>query len=199
MYCSTCRGGLWDLDLLARQRRVRRLSGQGFDELGSKVTTIYCGAELRKLWPKPLAWQWSRHYPELFDADDVRIARTQPRNHFAEWFVAIHLFQRDGAFSLIEKYLFNAHPAKVARLAELLSEAERDKLAAICKCCGVQPPDLFVFIPGTKRYWFAEVKGPGDRLSEKQVKSHRAISQELGVPVEFFRVRILIRALAGIP
>jgi hypothetical protein len=54
----------------------------------------------------------------------------------------------------------------------------------------VQPPDLLVYMPKTSRYWFAEVKGPGDRLSTKQVRSHDAILRRLGVPVEIIEVRI---------
>lgn len=64
-------------------------------------------------------------------------------------------------------------------------------LDAIREAYAVQPPDLFVFVPKTSRYWFAEVKGPDDRLSVKQIRSHDAITRELGVPVEIIEVKIL--------
>ena len=86
--------------------------------------------------------------------------------------------------------MYQNHPAKVARLAALLSERERKTLDAIREAHAVQPPDLFVFVPKTTRYWFAEVKGPGDRLSPKQIRSHDAITRELGVPVEIIEVKI---------
>jgi len=63
-------------------------------------------------------------------------------------------------------------------------------LDAIREAYAVQPPDLFVYVPQTSRYWFAEVKGPGDRLSGKQIRSHDAITRELGVPVEIIEVRL---------
>ena len=153
-------------------------------------TTIHCTKAIRDLWPDPLARQWLQQYPDVFDADDLRLTVNQPRNHFCEWFAAIHLFHREGAHSLVEKYVYQNHPAKVARLAALLSERERKTLDAIREARAVQPPDLFVFVPKTTRYWFAEVKGPGDRLSPKQIRSHDAITRELGVPVEIIEVKI---------
>jgi hypothetical protein len=153
-------------------------------------TTIHCTKAIRDLWPNPLARQWRQQYPDVFDADDLRLAVNQPRYHFCEWFAAIHFFHRDGAHSLVEKYAFQNHPAKVAQLAALLSEPQRDTLAEIGKKYKIQPPDLLVFIPGT-RYWFAEVKGPRDDLSAKQIQSHGAITRELGVPVEIIEVKIM--------
>jgi len=153
-------------------------------------TIIHCTKAIRELWPDPLAQQWLQQYPELFDDYDLRLTVNQPRNHFCEWFAAIHLFHRDGAHSLVENYVFQNHPAKVARLATLLSGPERKTLDAIRDTYAVQPPDLLVFVPGTSRFWFAEVKGPGDRLSAKQMRSHDALTHELGVPVEIIDVKI---------
>jgi hypothetical protein len=153
-------------------------------------TTIHCTKAIRGLWPDPLARQWLQQYPDVFDEDDMRLTVNQPKNHFCEWFAAIHLFHREGASSLLEKYVFQNHPKKVAQFAAVLSEQERKTLDAIRKSCAVQPPDLFVFVPKTNRYWFAEVKGPGDRLSDKQIRSHDAINHELGVPVEIIEVKI---------
>src|SRR6516164_113428 len=88
-------------------------------------TKTYCTKAIRELWPKPLAGQWLQQYPNLFDEDDRRLTVKQPRNHFCEWFAAIHLFHREGAHSLVEKYVYQNHPAKIARLKALLSERER--------------------------------------------------------------------------
>jgi hypothetical protein len=75
-------------------------------------------------------------------------------------------------------------------MTALLSERERRTLDGIRAAHAVQPPDLFVFVPNTRRYWFAEVKGPSDRLSARQIRSHAAITGELGVPVEIIEVKI---------
>jgi len=181
--------------VLTRQRRP--LSAEPFGNISGELqtvrlirTTIHCTKAIRALWPDPLARQWLQQYPDVFDTDDLRLTVNQPKNHFCEWFAAIHLFHREGAHCLVEKYVFQNHPAKVARMAALLSKRERETLDAIRADYAVQPPDLFVFVPKTRRYWFAEVKGPGDRLSTKQVRSHDAIAKALGVPVEIIEVKI---------
>jgi len=131
-------------------------------------TMIRCTKTIRDLWPDPLVRQWLQQYPDVFDMDDLRLTVDQPKNHFCEWFAAIHLFHREGAHCMVEQHVFQNHPTKVARMATLLSERERRTLDAIRAAYAVQPPDLFVFVPKTSRYWFAEVKGLGDRLSTKR-------------------------------
>lgn len=69
----------------------------------------------------PLADEWVRQYPQLFDADDLRQTIKQPAGHFCEWFVAIYLYHRHGALSLIEKYAYANHLRKVQMLEKLLS------------------------------------------------------------------------------
>lgn len=91
----------------------------------------------------------------------------------------------------MEKYRrVQAHPSKKERFDRLLSPAERLTLNDICRVYGVQPPDLLVHTPDFKERWFAEVKGPGDRLSEKQLRSHSALATELKMAVEFIEVQI---------
>src|SRR6266516_3384946 len=153
-----------------------------------KKTVIYFTRELRSLWPSPLAAQWASHYPRVFDDDDLRITRLQPKNHFAEWLAAIHLFQRDGALSLVEKYGFSNHSRKQALLEEWLTATQRASLDAIRSEFRVQPPDLLLFSPDRSRLWFAEVKSPGDRIRDAQRRSHAAIERRLSIPVELITV-----------
>ncbi len=156
-------------------------------------TVIYCSRSLWSRWPG-LARHWHRRYPRLFDADDLRLTESQPKNHFKEWLAAIHVFRRDGAYSLIEKYnVKRAHPRKRPIFERLVSARQRSVLDAICS--HVQPPDLFVFRPGSTVFWFAEVKGEGEPTSDKQIASHRLIERRLGVPVELIEVRLGRRPL----
>src|SRR5690606_14901488 len=75
-------------------------------------SSIFASRELRAAWPRQAAI-WARQHPGLFDQDDLRLTRTQPKNHFAEWFAAVHLFQAENLRSLVQKYLFDdAHPQK---------------------------------------------------------------------------------------
>ncbi len=155
----------------------------------TKATTVYCTKQIRALWPRPLAAQWAHEYPEVFDRDDLRLAHNQPRNHFAEWFAAIHLFQRDGVRALVEKYAFQNHGRKVKLYESLLAGSQRTALNQICTSLRVQSPDLLLFRSHQGAVGFAEVKGPTDRLSTKQIQSHRAISDALGLPLEVVVVR----------
>ena len=65
-------------------------------------TTIHCTKTIRGLWPDPLARQWLQQYPDAFDMDDLRLTVNQPKNHFCEWFAAIHLSHREGAHCMVE-------------------------------------------------------------------------------------------------
>lgn len=158
-----------------------------------RPTIIHCTKALRRLWPTPLASQWRKQYPNIFDDDDLRITRRgrQRKLHFCEWFAAIHLFHRDGAQSLVQKYVYErAHPTKYAKFLRLLGSERLDVLDAICERLHVQPPDLFVYQPDAPRFGFAEVKGPGDKLSGGQIQSHRQIAHEMRLPVEIIIVNI---------
>ena len=152
-------------------------------------TIIYCGAEAREQWPG-LAEPWRLLYPQLFDEDDARLARSQKRNHFAEWFAAIHLFHRDGVFYLIEKYHCSSHQVKAERVNQLGAEVPR-VLRAIRRELHVQPPDLLLYTQAGLT-GFAEVKGPGDRRepSERQLRSYDEIERCLGVRTELVEVRL---------
>lgn len=150
-------------------------------------TKIYYPPQLRAQWPD-LARLWARLYPRLFDEDDLRLVENQPSYHFPEWFAPIHIFHRDGALSLVEKYAHGNHSRKRDILRSVLMEDQLEFLDGMVNSQQVQPPDLFVYTPDGV-FWFAEAKAPGDRLSEKQIDSHRLIVERLGVPVEIFHVK----------
>ena len=155
------------------------------------MTQIYYDEALRQAWPRPLAKQWAEQYPQLFDADDLRLTVRQPNNHFAEWFAAIHLFHRDGVLALVEKYIYATHPAKRRQVLQI-QDGLLETLQDIRRSFKVQPPDLLLYSPRRGLCGFAEAKGiPGDRRqpSAKQSESHRVIKQRLGVDVELLTVR----------
>jgi hypothetical protein len=157
--------------------------------LKNKIT-VYCPKKLRDRWPDPLAALWHQTYP-FFDDDDLRITRKQQTRHFYEWFVAVHLYHRYGAHSLIEKYRFAAHPEKKPKLAAVLSEKQVSELDEICDEFSVQVPDLISWLPGTSRRWFVEVKGQGDRLSKGQIASHKGICDQMGLQVQVVSVDLV--------
>lgn len=154
--------------------------------MASIETRLHCSTALLATWPDPLAAQWLTAFPQLFDVDDLRLTKKQSRHHFWEWFAAVHIFERDGAYSLVEKYNCLAHPRKIALYESLLDDRQRALLDAACP--DVQPPDLLVYAPDMSEFRFAEVKGPTDRLRAEQQASHDAIERTLGVPVELIHV-----------
>jgi hypothetical protein len=89
----------------------------------------------------------------------------------------------------VEKYDVQKHRRKFRLFEQHLSASQRNLLTRIRQDFGVQLPDLFV-IGASGDCWFAEVKGPGDRLSELQQRSHEAIASKLGIPVRLINVRI---------
>jgi hypothetical protein len=126
------------------------------------ITPIYASEALWSMWrasPKgessALALEWTRQYPMLFDQDDLDLIVNQAFKgyHFAERFAAIHLFIRNGARSVIEKYdtyenHFRArhqhvHPEKMALYVGAVSEEHRAIHHEICSKWRVQLPDLW--------------------------------------------------------
>lgn len=79
---------------------------------GEDSTTIYATEALSIMWRASPRGESSAlaegclQYPMLFDQDDLDLIVNQACDgyHFAEWYAAIHIFTRDGARCLIEKY-----------------------------------------------------------------------------------------------
>lgn len=136
---------------------------------------------LRQLWkPRKLYEAWYWEYEGLFYEEDVRHAKSfVPGGYlFGEWFTAIH-FYKQGYRVLNEMYFQRPQRQKRAALARVL---DREKFALITGNT-LYPPDLFVYDPKNNLYFFAEVKLPGDRLSENQKKSFREIEKRMACQV----------------
>ncbi len=138
-----------------------------------------------------LIHDWRQRYPQLFDADDERVLNTehQRQHHFFEWLSAVLLFEATGYLSLVEKYTARSHPQKRARLQEVLAPNIFDWL---CNNESGQP-DLFVYEPTTKDWFFCEVKGGADRIRENQddwMKRFAAFLRKEGITTKG-RTRIL--------
>lgn len=126
--------------------------------------------------------RWAAQFPELFDADDLRLAETQHPHgsHYVEWAAAIAMRRRFGWLALVEKYEFPAqHPAKAAVLARLG--------IAIVRNPHCQHPDLLLYRPDGQ-WQFLEVKTKTDALSPAQRLHFPAIQARHGVPLDIMRV-----------
>lgn len=139
---------------------------------------------------EPLIEAWAARYPDLFDALDVRTAKNQATlgYRFVEWFTAVRLFEDLGLSSLHEGYTYKTHEAKRARLIEIAGEPLRAVLATVPRGDQFRFPDLFVYRPGTPEWFFVEVKGPGDRLRESQIRFFSTLGAAVGRPVRLVTV-----------
>ncbi len=168
------------------------------DHEGRRWLVLYCDNQLRKQWPNPLAEEWQAVYPFVFSRDDLRytlsFTRTRPGYHFVEWFAAIQLYHFYGVRIIMKRYSFGPDQWKMKLHRSVLGPEGLNFLRANLRS---HPPDIFLFEPETKRFWFAEVKGPRDRLHSAQEQSHALIQRRFHVPVEL--VSVVYRRLASHP
>jgi len=124
-----------------------------------------------------LVREWRLRYPQLFDEDDERVLATDfaRQYHFCEWLSAILLYESTGYPSLVEKYTTRCHPQKLQKI-------EQHSLVRWLRSNEAGQPDLFVFQPESKDWFFCEVKGPGDVIRENQLKWAADFRQECKDP-----------------
>ena len=142
-------------------------------------------ASLAKAWKTgQLPRAWRLEYPEILDDDDLRLALSQPSYHFLEWVAAIQYFER-GYLVLVEQYIYDAHPRKVATVQELVGP---EGLRFLRENAGAQPPDLLVYTRGPTDFFFVEIKRGGERLSRGQKKAFGKIESYYGREITVLRL-----------
>ena len=119
---------------------------------------------------------WARQYPKMFDKDDIRITKKQPNYHFFEWLAAVIIYNSTGYLSLIEKYEFQKHKRKQKILRKLMTNEQIAQLYLP----GTQCPDLLVYSPDYKGWFFCEVKGSRDKLRREQMKYFKKLYKATG-------------------
>jgi hypothetical protein len=157
-------------------------------ELG--VFPVSRGLQLR--WKQGnVAPRWARRYPQLFDADDLRLAMSQGHMgyHFFEWFAAIILHHATGYHALVAKYQFGNHSRKETILQKLLSPRMLEALRDRESFGSAQAPDLLMYAADFLNYFFCEVKGPADRLSQVQALKFEALTAVEGAKVCLFKFK----------
>jgi hypothetical protein len=127
--------------------------------------------------------EWKREYSFLFDKDDVRLALTQPEHHFFEWLAAVMLYNSTGYLSLVEKYQFEAHFRKRRVITQLADDRLTEAMSSLAAGGRDQAPDLFIYSKDGGEWFFCEVKGENDRLSESQCERFRELSRIANRPV----------------
>lgn len=149
-----------------------------------RETTLEYARKLYQLWLRGHVHQvWFWEYPELFKLPDFANVRNQYRrgHHFGEWYTAIY-FHKRGWNVLIEKYVFRKHRADHRIAQQLLGKQAMSFLEKNARRVA-QPPDLLVFDPHHKFYFFAEVKRERDRLRNTQSQFFQQIQRKFGCQV----------------
>jgi hypothetical protein len=167
--------------------------GEGWLEVCNMKTkllaTIEADESLRKRFQtKELSKEWREKYPELFDDDDLRLALTQPENHFYEWLAAIHLYKENGYYSLLEKYQYKNHKHKQSIVQKLDFKDLRRVMDYQRMKNQVQLPDLLVYKPDFSDWFFCEVKGGTDRLRPEQEEQFEIFSALSKKPIYMIKI-----------
>ncbi len=131
---------------------------------------------------------WGEQYPQLFESQDIEIARNQAHMgyHFFEWLSAILLWHTTGYLSFVEHYEFIRHKEKRNKLQRLVSPDVYELITNHKENYGnTQCPDLLVYSPDYYDWFFCEVKGPKDRISPSQKiffdELSRVSGKEIGI------------------
>lgn len=132
-----------------------------------------------------LAREWASRFSDLFDSDDLRLALSQPNNHFCEWLSAILIFETTGWLSLVEKYEFGSHRRKTAIVEKLLPPEVLGEM----KSSKIQAPDLLIYSKDFSEWRFCEVKGPGDKIREVQAEQFEKLERVSGKRIEVIYLR----------
>lgn len=152
----------------------------------------YCPQQWERFVSGELWGQWATDYPDIFDQQDIQIAKNQAgpnmKNHFFEWLAAVLIFHTYGYLSLIEQYEFVVHARKREIIKRILSPdvftlVTNHKLAF----GGVQCPDLLAYSPDYSDWFFCEVKGPHDRLQENQSRLFEELARVSGKAIRVVR------------
>jgi len=125
---------------------------------------------------------WSSLYPFLFDAQDTQIALNQRHlgYHYHEWFAAILIYHTRGLLSLIETYAYKSHNRQRKILETLVTPETFEFITSRGISSVTQCPDLLVYTSDKTDWFFCEVKGPNDKLHNKQIAFFHELENSTG-------------------
>jgi len=135
--------------------------------------------------------EWfARYQGPCFDQDDLRLATTQPGNHFFEWLGAISLYNALGVYSLIEKFESKkTHPRKF-EVFEKLMDPETFKFVldyGTDEYGSTGCPDLLLYRPDLSDWFFCETKERTESFTPRQVPYFTELAKRTGRRVRVIR------------
>lgn len=161
---------------------------QYFDEL---PPLVLAEAEYTAWRAGRIAPDWCAALPNVFDDDDLRLARKRWSHgrHYFEWAAARHLHAQNGWYVLVAKYEFRNHKRKRAIVERMLTPAVLEVVRG--RTPGrAQAPDLLVYAPDESDFYFCEVKGPGDTLRDAQLQKFARLAALTRKRVRILRCKL---------
>jgi len=144
----------------------------------------------RNLWKNGyLAPKWAEQFAQLFDELDREFASgPQPPEGKGYWefLAAIILHHTTGYRSLWSRYPYKEPAVKqevVERLSLYTIVTDRGGHG------GTQVPDLLMYAEDYSDWFFCEVKGPDDRLSQEQVSKFEDLADMTGKPIRLLKFK----------
>jgi hypothetical protein len=135
---------------------------------------------------------WSAAHTELFLDDDLKTLANQARtgHHFHEFFSAVLILRELGYLSLVEKYQWDPHPQKHARISRINSPLLERAMDFIRTEIGRRyGPDLLVYSKDLSDWFFCEVKSPDEQWRQQQVQDFERLAEITGKPVRLMKFR----------
>jgi hypothetical protein len=128
--------------------------------------------------------EWVEHYPFLFDEIDRGYFETQSKYGYGlvEALAAIFVYLSTGYISIAGSYCYE-NQAEKRDIVKGWVSLETWELINQTHEYHSQPPDLFIYSPASKDYFFCEVKGPGDKIRDSQDKYFARLEEISGRPV----------------
>jgi len=104
--------------------------------------------------------KWAGAHPEIFDRDDIRLAREQAKYgyKFYEWMAAVVIYNTIGYFSLIEEYALTTHERKHEAFQRIADNRTFQYIMGP-KDEANHCPDLFCYSVDIDDWFFCDVKG----------------------------------------
>jgi hypothetical protein len=160
--------------------------GEGFPAMIQYGEFAYDPASRASFREGTLREQWFKQYPMLFKEADIKLAVAQPQYHFIEWLGAIRIFEDLKYLCLVEKYQFKKHIVP-RELFKQIVPANVYELVVSRELGKGQAPDLFAYSLDQKDWFFCEVKGNKDRISQTQEKYFTRLEQKSGKEVRILK------------
>ena len=159
----------------------------------------------RELFKSGQLWKlWYEQYPNLFDDKQLQWAHGQAKYgyHFFEWMGKILLHTATGYLPMGgNEYRIRPQNRKTQQLEKTVSPEALDLIEHCLAIYHCQAPDLLMYAPDYSDYFFCEVKGNSDRLSQAQLKFYLDLQSTTGKPVYilyFFRVKQRGSGMSGL-